>query len=140
MRDRAPRQRRHRQSGDRGSCDAILAEQRKAAGAIAEAFFVLDEAFHRGLASAGRLCIYAWKVIEEAKAQMDRVRFLSLPHATPIRHLITQHRRSSTRSRPGAPRPPSRRCKAHLREILKSLPRLARDFPDMFETSEAKVT
>ena len=52
---------------------AILAEQRKAAR-DPETFFVLDEAFHRGLANAAD-CAYAWKVIEEAEAQMDRVRF-----------------------------------------------------------------
>src|SRR3982751_3375691 len=52
---------------------AIIADQRKAARAgDAEQFFVLDEAFHRGLANAAQ-CAYAWKVIEEAKAQMDRV-------------------------------------------------------------------
>src|SRR5436305_654310 len=43
---------------------AIIADQRKAARAgDAEQFFVLDEAFHRGLANAAQ-CAYAWKVIE----------------------------------------------------------------------------
>src|SRR6187401_1257042 len=70
---------------------AIIADQRKAARAgDAEEFFVLDEAFHRGLANAAG-CTYAWKVIEEAKAQMDRVRFLSIPDATPVDRLIVQH-------------------------------------------------
>ena len=70
---------------------AIIADQRKAARAgDPEQFFVLDEAFHRGLANAAE-CAYAWKVIEEAKAQMDRVRFLSIPDATPIDRLIVQH-------------------------------------------------
>src|SRR5258707_289087 len=57
----------------------IIAEQRATvrAGDLAH-FFLLDEAFHRGLAHAAG-CIYAWKVVEQAKAQMDRVRFLSVP-------------------------------------------------------------
>jgi len=116
---------------------SILAEQRKAAR-DPKAFFVLDEAFHRGLASAAD-CIYAWKVIEDAKAQMDRVRFLSLPHATPVRHLIKQHQAILDAVAAGRAAAAEQAMKAHLREILKSLPLLARDFPDMFETSEAKI-
>ena len=99
---------------------------------------MLDEAFHRGLASAAD-CIYAWKVIEDAKAQMDRVRFLSLPHATPVRHLIKQHQAILDAVAAGRAAAAEQAMKVHLREILKSLPRLARDFPDMFETSEAKI-
>ena len=40
------------------------------------------------------------------------------------------------RSRPGAPAAAEQAMKTHLREILKSLPRLARDFPDMFEAAD----
>src|SRR5882724_9519688 len=70
---------------------AIIAAQRAAAKAAdLEEFFVLDEGFHHGLAIAAG-CTYAWKVIEEAKAQMDRVRFLSVPDATPMDRLIVQH-------------------------------------------------
>jgi DNA-binding GntR family transcriptional regulator len=113
---------------------AILAEQRKAAR-DAEAFFVLDEAFHRGLANAAE-CAYAWKVIEEAKAQMDRVRFLSLPDATPIGHLITQHQAILDAIAAGRGGAAAQAMQDHLREILKSLPRLSRAFPDMFEEDE----
>ena len=114
-----------------GDLRGILADQRKAAR-DPEAFFVLDEAFHRGLANAAE-CTYAWKVIEEAKAQMDRVRFLSLPDATPIGHLITQHQ--AILDAIAAKRGPAaeQAMKDHLREILKSLPRLSRTFPDMFD-------
>ena len=87
---------------------AILAEQRKAAR-DPEAFFVLDEAFHRGLANAAE-CAYAWKVIEEAKAQMDRVRFLSLPgrHAGRSPHHAAPGDPRRHRGRTRQP-PPSRR-------------------------------
>jgi DNA-binding GntR family transcriptional regulator len=113
----------------------ILAEQRKAAR-DPEAFFVLDEAFHRGLANAAE-CAYAWKVIEEAKAQMDRVRFLSLPDATPIGHLITQHQAILDAIAGGRGAAADQAMKDHLREILKSLPRLSRAFPDMFDDESA---
>jgi DNA-binding GntR family transcriptional regulator len=113
---------------------AILTEQRKAAG-DPNAFFVLDDAFHRGLASAAN-CAYAWKVIEDAKTQMDRVRFLSLPQATPVRHLIKQHQAILDAVASGRAAAAEQAMKTHLREILKSLPRLAREFPDMFEAED----
>lgn len=116
---------------------SILTEQRKAAR-DPEAFFVLDEAFHRGLANAAD-CGYAWKVIEEAKAQMDRVRFLSLPDATPVGHLITQHQAILDAIAGGRGAAAEQAMKDHLREILKSLPRLARAFPEMFEEEEVPV-
>jgi len=116
---------------------AIIADQRKAARAgDAEEFFVLDEAFHRGLANAAE-CAYAWKVIEEAKAQMDRVRFLSIPDATPVDRLIVQHQAILDAIAAGRASAAEQAMKDHLREILKSLPRLARAFPEMFEHEEA---
>jgi DNA-binding GntR family transcriptional regulator len=112
---------------------AILADQKVAAKAAAlEDFFVLDEAFHRSLAAAAD-CMHAWKVIEEAKAQMDRVRFLSLPDATPMDHLIAQHKAVLDAVAAGRAGAADQAMRAHLREILKSLPRLAQAFPDMFE-------
>ena len=118
---------------------AVIADQRKAARrGDAEQFFVLDEAFHRGLAQAAD-CTYAWKVIEEAKAQMDRVRFLSIPDATPTERLIAQHQAilDAIAARRGAAA--EQAMKDHLREILKSLPRLSQAFPDMFEDDESIV-
>src|ERR1051325_340371 len=116
---------------------AIIADQRKAARAgDAEAFFALDEAFHRGLANAAE-CAYAWKVIEEAKAQMDRVRFLSIPDATPVNRLILQHQAILDAIAAGRGAAAEQAMRDHLSEILKSLPRLARAFPEMFEHEEA---
>ena len=117
---------------------AIIADQRKAARAgNAEEFFVLDEAFHRGLANAAE-CAYAWKVIEEAKAQMDRVRFLSIPDATPVDRLIVQHQAILDAIAAGRGAAAEQAMKDHLREILKSLPRLARAFPEMFDDADTE--
>jgi GntR family transcriptional regulator, rspAB operon transcriptional repressor len=118
---------------DLSALKALIAEQRKAAKADdAEAFFVLDEEFHRSIAAASG-CIYAWKVIESAKAQMDRVRFLSLPEATPMPRLITQHKAilDGIATRDGAAA--AEAMQGHLREILSSLPRLAAEYPAMFD-------
>src|SRR5690349_6144957 len=110
----------------------IIEEQRSAARAKdEEGFFALDDAFHRALASAAE-CTYAWKVVEEAKGQMDRVRFLSIPDAMPSEVPIVQHQAildAIAARRAGAA---EQAMKDHLREILKSLPRLADAHPEMF--------
>src|ERR1044072_5351153 len=115
----------------------IIDEQRKAARAKDEEhFFVLDDAFHRSLAVAAD-CAYAWKVVEEAKGQMDRVRFLSIPDTLPTEVPIVQHQAIldaiAARRGGGA----ERAMQEHLREIFKSLPRLARAHPEMFEAEDA---
>jgi DNA-binding GntR family transcriptional regulator len=115
---------------------AIIAEQRKAGRAKDEhAFFALDDAFHHALANAAE-CTYAWKVVEEAKAQMDRVRFLSIPDAMPTEVPIVQHQAilDAIVARDAAAA--ERAMQVHLREILKSLPLLSRAFPDMFEDAD----
>jgi GntR family transcriptional regulator, rspAB operon transcriptional repressor len=120
-------------AADAAVLKAIIAEQRKAEKAgDAEGFFVLDEEFHRALAAASG-CAYAWKVIESAKAQMDRVRFLSVPEATPMRRLIVQHQRILDGVAAGDGDAAVAAMQTHLRAILSSLPRLAKKFPKMFD-------
>jgi DNA-binding GntR family transcriptional regulator len=123
----------HITPADTAALKALIAEQRKAAkGSDPEGFFVLDEEFHRTLAAASG-CAYAWKVIESAKAQMDRVRFLSVPEATPMRRLIAQHQHILDGVIAGDGDAAAAAMRTHLREILSSLPRLAEKFPAMFE-------
>jgi len=111
----------------------IIGEQRKAARAKdEERFFVLDDAFHRALAEAAD-CAYAWKVVEEAKGQMDRVRFLSIPDTMSTELPIVQHQAILDAIAAGRGGPAEQAMKTHLREIFKTLPQLAVAFPDMFE-------
>ncbi|HSH47976.1 MAG TPA: GntR family transcriptional regulator, partial [Halomonas sp.] len=86
-------------------------------------FYQLDEAFHRTLAlSIGQQV--AWKVIEEVKAQFDRVRYLSVPNATPISRLIDQHTAIVTAIEARDVDAAKQAMHLHQREILKSLPDL----------------
>lgn len=111
----------------------LIAQQKAAAKAAnAEDFFMLDEAYHRALAE-GAGCAYAWKVIGEAKAQMDRVRFLRLSEATPMDHLIAHHQDILDAIVAQDADAAEQAMKIHLRGILQSLPRLAQVFPDLFE-------
>ncbi len=74
---------------------AVAAQERAAAAppgqASAEAFTAADDAFHAALASGIGLAD-VWAVVEREKSQFDRIRFLSLPEATPMAALIAQHK------------------------------------------------
>ncbi|WP_042695048.1 GntR family transcriptional regulator [Azospirillum sp. B506] len=99
-------------------------------------FLELDEAFHRTIA-IGAECDYAWRIVEETKAQMDRVRYLSVPYATPIRRLISQHQAVLEAIVARDPVKAEAAMGLHLREILTSLPELEGKFPDLFTLEEA---
>lgn len=94
-------------------------------------FLRLDEAFHQALAHAVDTD-YAWRVLENLKAQMDRVRYLSMPEATPIDVLIGQHEAIVDAVARHSADEAERAMRAHLSEILTSLPRLAQTHPELF--------
>lgn len=104
--------------------------QKRVAKSDIHAFMKLDEQFHRTLAEMAGVP-YAWRVVEDVKAQMDRVRYLSV-EAFHVRLLIKQHeaiaRAVSRRDVPAA----REAMRAHLREILKSLPKIAGAHPELF--------
>jgi GntR family transcriptional regulator, rspAB operon transcriptional repressor len=94
-------------------------------------FLDLDEAFHRTIAlQVG--CEHAWRVVEDTKAQMDRVRYLSLADATPAVRLIAQHGVIVDAIEARDTDAAEAAVRLHLREILTSLPDLATRFPDLF--------
>ena len=94
-------------------------------------FLRLDEAFHQALAHSVDTD-YAWRVLENLKAQMDRVRYLSMPDATPISTLIGQHAAIVDAVGRHSPDDAEAAMRAHLGEIMMSLPRIAQAHPDLF--------
>ncbi|MGR2740499.1 GntR family transcriptional regulator [Billgrantia sp. Q4P2] len=97
-------------------------------------FFQLDEDFHRAL-SLGVGHTAAWRVTEEVKAQLDRVRYLSVPDSTPIGKLVDQHSMIVETIARRDPEAAAKAMSIHQREILHSLPELMRRFPEMFDGS-----
>src|SRR5690606_29183906 len=95
------------------------------------AFLRLDEQFHQGIAASVD-CDDAWRVLDSLKAQMDRVRYLSLPQATPLDVIIDQHERIVEAIEHKSPGDAEEGMHAHLREILNSLPKLAEANRDYF--------
>ena len=117
---------------DRRLGELIAAQEDAAREGDAPGFLRLDEAFHRAMAEGiGRS--FAWTALEAIKAQMDRVRFLSFEGATPLQELIRQHRAIASAIAAGHPDQAEAALRAHLREILASLPRIAEAHPDCFE-------
>ncbi len=109
--------------------DDLLEEQERAT--TIPDFVELDDRFHRALAEgAGRG--HAWNVVEALKAQLDRVRYLSLQQF-PKDTLIAQHAAvvEAVRNRDAAAAEQAMRL--HLRMITNDLPQIAAEHQDYFE-------
>lgn len=112
----------------------VIAAQREAEQANDQVeFLARDEDFHRLLAEAVDGA-KIWLVVEDVKAQMDRVRYLTLPRATPAGLLIEQHTDIVNAVAARDPAAAETAMRVHLREILLALPRMFRDHPDLFDT------
>ncbi|MFS8048589.1 GntR family transcriptional regulator [Rhizobium sp. BR 314] len=111
-----------------------LAEQRKVSHDDRTGFLRLDELFHHTLAAAAGKS-YAWSVIESVKAQMDRVRFLSVDDLH-IGRLIEQHEKIVDGIAAGDKTAAEEAIRLHLREILTSLPEIARSRAELFDDTE----
>ena len=117
-------------------CDALralIAEQDKSAKRDDFALFnQYDEAFHRTIGNIVQ-CDYALRTVERSRNQIDRVRFLSLGYATPMKRLIEQHKRIVEGIEAKDENAAERAMRIHLREILRALPHIAAENPDFFE-------
>ncbi|WP_011578937.1 MULTISPECIES: GntR family transcriptional regulator [Chelativorans] len=96
-----------------------------------EGFIRLDDDFHRLVAIAGGFG-KMWRLVEDLKGQMDRVRFLSIPEATPMMRLIEQHTEVADCIQVGDPDGAGNAMQRHLSEMLISLPILAERHPELF--------
>lgn len=119
-------------ASDVTTLESLIREQRAVAvSGDNVAFLRLDEKFHQAVACSAD-CEDAWRVLEGLKAQMDRVRYLSLPEATPLETIIEQHERIVRAIAAGKPDEAELAMRQHLSEILLSLPKLAAGHPAYF--------
>lgn len=109
-----------------------IARQKQVADSDVPAFMKLDELFHRTLAEVAAVP-FAWRVVEDVKAQMDRIRYLSVEEVH-VRNLIAQHEAIVEAIAAADEDAADRAMRAHLREILRSLPIIAAAHPDLFGT------
>ena len=74
----------------------------------------------------------AWAMVEGLKAQMDRVRYLSLI-SFPMHQLLAQHEAIAAAIARRDPAAAEDAMRGHLREILKDLFAIAKTKPDLFD-------
>ncbi len=110
---------------------AQIEGQRAVAQSEPMRFIECDDLFHRTLAEAAGKS-GAWKSIEGLKAQMDRVRFLSLGHF-PVDKLISQHVAVIDGIEKANKTGANRAIRVHLREVLRDLPEICGANPQYFE-------
>ncbi len=111
---------------------ANLCEQKRAAAAgDLTDFQRLDEDFHHIFSDFCDLS-RAWRAIQNVKGQLDRVRYLSLPHPGHVGCLYEQHRAIAEAIEGGAVEEAVEHMCHHLREVFKSIDDLIRAQPDLF--------
>lgn len=113
--------------------DMILAKQKIASekNDVAQ-FLLLDDQFHYTLAMSID-CLEGWQMLENIKAQMDRVRFLTMPDISPIAKMVEQHVAVVEGLRNHDPEQAEMAMHMHLREMLTTFPPIAQQRPEWFE-------
>lgn len=113
--------------------DDLLEVQDKAARRGDHAAFQrYDELFHIALAE-GAGCSLAWEAISDIKAHMDRVCQLTLPGTEAMLPLIDQHRAIVAAIDARDEEAAAAAMLRHLTEILRALPRIEAEHPELFE-------
>jgi DNA-binding GntR family transcriptional regulator len=99
-------------------------------------FLALDDALHRHLvAMAGRPRV--WHTVEEVKAQLDRVRVLSLEDRPWLSTILDQHRRIVDRVLAGDGAGAAAAMETHVRAVFASIDAIARERPEYFRGGAA---
>jgi DNA-binding GntR family transcriptional regulator len=98
-----------------------------------DAFQRYDELFHIAL-TEGAGCPLAWEAVQDIKAHMDRVCQLTLPGPEAMLPLIDQHRAIVTAIDARDEDAAAEAMRHHLTEILRTLPRVEAEHPELFST------
>jgi DNA-binding GntR family transcriptional regulator len=97
-----------------------------------DVFLTLDEAFHRSFCDFCDLP-RAWKVLQNVRGQLDRVRYLSLPEPGHLEMLLRQHEAIAEGIRLRSPDLAAAQLKLHLQEVFGSVDLLMRSHPALFD-------
>jgi GntR family transcriptional regulator, rspAB operon transcriptional repressor len=97
-----------------------------------DAFYLLDDSFHHALCDlSGHRSV--WTVSERAKAHLNRIRRLSLGMPNYLEEMLTEHRRVAKAVASHDPDRAEKHLRAHLRTVLREVPRMREEHPDYFE-------
>ncbi len=112
---------------------AVIFQQREAAEQKnVETFMELDDVFHQKIAQAANREA-AWNIIEQKKAQMDRVGFLSLKETADINVLIDQHEKILHAINEQQTEKTLELLEQHFAAVLQAMDILADMHPDYFD-------
>jgi GntR family transcriptional regulator, rspAB operon transcriptional repressor len=103
------------------------------------AFFLLDEQMHSLILDiAGHA--HAWDLIASVKAQLDRVRYLSLEDNRWLKMIYRQHRGIVAAIRNHDSLSAEQAMQEHLRTVFDAIERIAQQHAEFFEREPASVT
>ncbi|MBE5252388.1 MAG: GntR family transcriptional regulator [Enterobacterales bacterium endosymbiont of Blomia tropicalis] len=97
-----------------------------------QTFLSLDDEFHRLIAESIN-CALAWETVENIKAAMDRVRFLTLSEVSPPERLIQQHEEIFTALKQHDADAAEAAMRRHLQEMIFSITPIAERNSEWFE-------
>ena len=111
---------------------ALLRDQARAVARHDQAaFLLLDDGLHRHLVTmAGRPRL--WHTVEEVKAQLDRVRVLSLEDPAWLATILAQHRDIVEAVLAGDAARAASAMETHVRAVFASIEAIARERPEYF--------
>ncbi|UZF92817.1 GntR family transcriptional regulator [Bosea sp. NBC_00550] len=116
----------------------ILQQERDLAAGDQTSFFRHDDEFHAEISRlAGHPAV--WSLIESVKAQLDRVRCLSLESATWPGMIMREHRGIAESVMNGNEAQAEKAMRAHLRTVFAAIENIARSHVDAFAGSAPPV-
>jgi DNA-binding GntR family transcriptional regulator len=118
---------------------AQIETQREVARQKADGFLQLDENFHRTLAVAADKA-HVWNIVNNVKAQMDRLRQLSFIMSSAAERAAEQHHAIVEAIAAGDVQAADVAMRIHLRQILADLPLMAQLRPNYFDDLDSKPT
>jgi DNA-binding GntR family transcriptional regulator len=97
-----------------------------------DGFYLLDDSFHHRLCDlSGHLAV--WTVSERAKAHLNRIRRLSLGMPHYLEEMISEHHLVLDAVAANDSDLAEQHLRAHLRTVLREVPRMRAEHPDYFE-------
>jgi DNA-binding GntR family transcriptional regulator len=110
----------------------LQAQDRARASNDLDAFYMLDDAFHRGLCDLSGYPT-VWLVSERAKSHLNRIRRLSLGMPNYLSEMIDEHRAVVAAVADHDPDLAEEMLRHHLQMVLREIPRLREQHPDFFD-------
>ncbi len=97
-----------------------------------EGFYASDERFHRRLGEIGGL-VSMWRDLETVKAQLDRIRYMTLRDRPKMQSLLDDHARIAAGLAAGDEAAATAALRKHLRQVLLDLGAVQAEHPEYFE-------